>query len=221
MAWSPQSWQSKPAAQQPAYPDQAALRTALEQLGKLPPLVSSWEIESLKAHLADAAAGKQFLLQGGDCAETFEDCDSTIIANKLKILLQMSLVLVHGLRKRVIRVGRFAGQYAKPRSSDAETRNGQTLPAYRGDIVNRIDFSERGRTPDPMNMLRAYERSALTLNFIRALIDGGFADLHHPEYWDLAFVKHSPRAVEYQRSSSRLDSRCASWKLWQARPSAR
>jgi 3-deoxy-7-phosphoheptulonate synthase len=219
--------------QQPCYPNAEALRRVVEQLAHLPPLVTSWEIETLKSQLAEAAAGKRFLLQGGDCAETFDDCESSAIANKLKILLQMSLVLVHGMRKRVIRVGRFAGQYAKPRSNDVETRtiselkhrgHGEhretkyeepssapavssvassredqiTLPSYRGDIVNRPEFTVGDRTPDPLNMLRAYERSALTLNFIRALIDGGFADLHHPEYWDLGFVKHSPRADEYQ-----------------------
>lgn len=201
--WSPTSWQSAsggPAAQQPNYPDPAALTKVIEQLAKLPPLVTSWEIESLKSQLAEAARGERFLLQGGDCAESFDDCESTAIANKLKILLQMSLVLVHGMRKRVIRVGRFAGQYAKPRSNDVETRGGVAgaLPAYRGDIVNRPEFTAAGRTPDPQNLLRGYERAALTLNFIRALIDGGFADLHHPEYWDLGFVKHSPRAAEYQ-----------------------
>jgi len=196
--WSPTSWQSKPATQQPNYPDAAARDRALEQLSHLPPLVTSWEIESLKGQLGEAASGQRFLLQGGDCAESFDDCESTAIANKLKILLQMSLVLVHGTRKRVTRVGRFAGQYAKPRSSDTETRNGTTLPAYRGDLINRADFTPQSRTPDPQLMLRGYERSALTINFIRALIDGGFADLHHPEYWDLGFVKHSPRATEYQ-----------------------
>lgn len=201
--WSPTSWQAKHAAQQPCYPDQAALDRVVTQLAKLPPLVTSWEIETLKSQLAEAAQGRRFLLQGGDCAESFDDCESTVVANKLKILLQMSLVLVHGMRKRVIRIGRFAGQYAKPRSSDVETRNGsggsQSLPAYRGDIVNRVEFTQAARTPDPLNLLRGYERAALTLNFIRALIDGGFADLHHPEYWDLGFVKHSPRGEEYQR----------------------
>jgi len=198
MSWSPTSWQSKPATQQPQYPDAAARDRALEQLSRLPPLVTSWEIESLKAQLGEAASGGRFLLQGGDCAESFDDCESTAIANKLKILLQMSLVLVHGTRKKVTRVGRFAGQYAKPRSNDSETRNGTTLPAYRGDLINRSEFTPQSRTPDPQLMLRGYERSALTINFIRALIDGGFADLHHPEYWDLGFVKHSPRAAEYQ-----------------------
>jgi len=169
------------------------------QLSRLPPLVTSWEIESLKTQLAEAADGRRFLLQGGDCAERFEECDSSVIASKLKILLQMSMVLVHGTRKRIIRVGRFAGQYAKPRSDENETRNGVTLPSYRGDLINRPGFTEAQRTPQPELMLRGYERAALTLNFIRSLIDGGFADLHHPEYWDLDFVQHSSRAAEYQR----------------------
>lgn len=197
--WSPQSWQRRVAAQQPTYPSQEALDTALARLSRLPPLVTSWEIESLRRQLADAAAGERFLLQGGDCSESFEDCESGVIAAKLKILLQMSLVLVHGGKKRVIRVGRFAGQYAKPRSSDNETRSGVTLPAYRGDMINRVNFAPEDRIPDPELLLRGYERSALTINFIRALIDGGFADLHHPEYWELGFVHRSPLAEEYTR----------------------
>jgi 3-deoxy-7-phosphoheptulonate synthase len=138
-----------------------------------------------------------FVLQGGDCAESFDDCRSEPIAAKLKILLQMSLVLVHGTRKPVIRIGRIAGQYAKPRSADSETRGDVTLPAYRGDLVNRDAFTAEDREPDPTLMLRAYERAALTLNFIRALTDGGFADLHHPEQWDISFAKHSPHAAQY------------------------
>ena len=197
--WTPTSWQAFEAKQQPIYEDQVALAQAVEQLGKLPPLVTSWEIESLKTQLAEVADGRRFLLQGGDCAEVFRECESPIIANKLKILLQMSLVLVHGGKRRVIRLGRFAGQYAKPRSDDFETRDGKSLPSYRGDLVNHLEFDEGNRTNDPERLLRGYERSALTLNFIRSLVDGGFADLHHPEYWDLDFVKHSPRAVEYQK----------------------
>jgi len=161
--------------------------------------VTSWEIEALKTQLADAAAGRRFLLQGGDCAERFDECESSAIAAKLKILLQMSLVLVHGGRCPVIRVGRFAGQYAKPRTADLETRGALSLPAYRGDIVNGPSFEPQERRPDPERLLHAHARAALTLNFIRALIDGGFADLHHPEYWDLEWVGHSPLAVEYQR----------------------
>lgn len=197
--WRPDSWQRKPAAQQPVYPDPAALQAVLKQLARLPPLVTSWEVESLKNQLAEAARGERFLLQGGDCSESFEDCEAGVIAAQLKILLQMSLVLMHGGRKRVIRVGRFAGQYAKPRSVDTETRNGVVLPAYRGDLINRPGFEAAERIPDPTRLLRGYERAALTVNFIRALIDGGFADLHHPEYWELSFVGKSPLAAEYTR----------------------
>ncbi|HET9351638.1 MAG TPA: 3-deoxy-7-phosphoheptulonate synthase class II, partial [Burkholderiales bacterium] len=144
------------------------------------------------------------LLQGGDCAETFADCESDQIARKLKILLQMSLVLLHGLKMPVIRVGRFAGQYAKPRSADTETRGDVTLPSYRGDLVNRPGFTAAEREPDPELLLRAYERAALTLNFVRALIDGGFADLHHPEYWNLGFVEHSPWKDKFERIAASI-----------------
>jgi 3-deoxy-7-phosphoheptulonate synthase len=195
--WTPDSWRTKPALQQPVYADADALARAVEELAELPPLVTSWEVESLKAQLALASTGRAFLLQGGDCAETLADCRPSAITAKLKILLQMSLVLVWGLRTAVVRVGRFAGQYAKPRSSDEEEHDGRSLPSYRGDLINRAPFTALDRQPDPQLLLRGYERSALTLNFIRALVDGGFADLHHPEYWDLGFVEHSPRAREY------------------------
>ena len=197
--WTPQSWQRKPAVQQPSYPDAGALAAALAQLHELPPLVTSWEVLALKRKIADAAEGRCFLLQGGDCAESFADCTSPLISNRLKVLLQMSLVLVHGLKLPVVRVGRFAGQYAKPRSADTETRGGETLPCYRGDIVNAPEFDARARQPDSQRLLLAHSRSALTMNFIRSLIDGGFADLHHPEYWDLAWVEHSPLQDEYRR----------------------
>jgi 3-deoxy-7-phosphoheptulonate synthase len=197
--WTPESWQGRVAAQQPTYPDVDELRRIVAVIGRLPPLVTSWEVEALKKHLARAARGETFVLQGGDCAESFDDCSPESISGKLKILLQMSLVLVHGTRKSVIRVGRIAGQYAKPRSTDLETRGDVTLPAYRGDLVNRDGFSTAERTPDPTLMLRAYERAALTLNFIRALADGGFADLHHPEYWDMSFAAGSVHAEAYGR----------------------
>ena len=197
--WSPTSWQSRPAAQQPTYPDQDYLAEAVRQLSSLPPLVTSWEVERLRVQLAEAAEGKRFLLQGGACAERFDQCSANIITNKLKILLQMSLVLTYGLKRKIIRVGRFAGQYAKPRSDDLEEREGVSLPSYRGELVNGSDFTPEDRIPDPERMLRGHHHSALTLNFIRSLVDGGFADLHHPEYWDLDFVHHSPRAQEYQR----------------------
>ena len=197
--WSPTSWQSADVRQQPTYGDPEAVEAVAARLAVLPPLVTSWEVETLRGQLASAARGERFVLQGGDCAESFAECTSDSITAKLKILLQMSLVLTHSLKKRVTRIGRFAGQYAKPRSADMETRAGETLPSYRGDLVNSLDFTAEAREPDPLNLLRGYQRSALTLNFIRGLIDGGFADLHHPEYWNLDFVGHSRNAAEYQR----------------------
>lgn len=199
MSWAPDSWRRRRASQQPLYPDTAEVDRVVDELASLPPLVTSWEVEDLKRQLAAAARGEMFLLQGGDCAESFADCTAPAITSKLKILLQMSLVLVHGSHRRVIRVGRFAGQYAKPRSADREERDGASLPSYRGDLINRTPFTREDRVPDPELMLRGYERAALTLNFIRSLVDGGFADLHHPEYWDLDFVEHSPLAAEYQK----------------------
>ncbi len=197
--WHPASWHSRPATQQPRYADPAALARAVDSLGRLPPLVVSWEIEALRAKLGQAQRGEAFLLQGGDCAESFADCESDSIARRLKILLQMSLVLLQGLKTPIVRVGRFAGQYAKPRSADTETRDGVTLPCYRGDNVNRPGFTAAEREPDPELLLRGYERASLTLNFVRALIDGGFADLHHPEYWDLGFMRHAPARDAYQK----------------------
>ena len=198
-AWHPASWQGRPAQQQPTYEDPAALAQVVAELSRLPPIVVSWEIEALRERLAAAQRGQAFLLQGGDCAETFADCESDSIAKKLKILLQMSLVLLHGLKKPIVRVGRMAGQYAKPRSAETESRDGVTLPSFRGDLVNRPEFTAAARRADPQLLLRGYERAALTLNFARALVDGGFADLHHPEYWDLGFVKHAPLKDAYQR----------------------
>src|SRR5579871_5437763 len=197
--WHPASWQSLKAAQQPVYDDADALSRVVAELSRLPPIVVSWEIENLRERLAAVQRGEGFLLQGGDCAETLAECESDRIAKQLKVLLQMSLVLLSGLKKPVVRIGRMAGQYAKPRSADFETRDGVTLPAYRGDLVNRPDFTAAARRPDPQLLLRGYERAALTLNFVRALVDGGFADLHHPEYWDLGFVKHAELKDAYQR----------------------
>ncbi|MEO8001390.1 MAG: 3-deoxy-7-phosphoheptulonate synthase class II [Arenimonas sp.] len=197
--WTPTSWRARTALQQPTYPDMEALAGVQNELSQLPPLVTSWEILALKKQLAEAQEGKRFLLQGGDCAESFSDCESGLISNRLKVLLQMSLVLVHGLRLPVVRVGRFAGQYAKPRSTDTETKDGVTLPSYRGDFINQPEFTEAARIPDPRRMVKGHARSAMTMNFVRALIDGGFADLHHPEYWDLDWVSHSPLSDEYHK----------------------
>ncbi|MFC5740524.1 class II 3-deoxy-7-phosphoheptulonate synthase [Dyella tabacisoli] len=197
--WSPQSWRHRPAQQQPQYENHAALTQATDKLARLPPLVTSWEAQELKRALAEAQEGRRFLLHGGDCAESFVDCTSDIIVNRLKVLLQMSLVLAHGLKQPVIRVGRFAGQYAKPRSNDLEIRDGQSLPSFRGDIVNGPEFDEASRRIDPERLFDAYAHSALTLNFTRALVDSGFGDLRHPEHWKLDWIEHSPRAVEYRR----------------------
>jgi 3-deoxy-7-phosphoheptulonate synthase len=197
--WSPTSWQRKTTLQQPTYRDPGALERAVLALSRLPPIVVSWEVDELHRHLAAAQRGESFILQGGDCAESLENCSSERVVEQLKILLQMSLVLTHGLKKPIVRVGRMAGQYAKPRSTDMETKDGVTLPSYRGDIVNRAPFDAASREPDPELLLRGYERAALSLNFVRALIDGGFADLHHPEYWDLEFMRHSPKYEEYKR----------------------
>lgn len=175
------------------------MERAIGDLSRLPPIVTSWEVEALKDQIAAAQRGEAFVLQGGDCAESFDDCTSESIVAKLKILLQMSLVMLHGLKMPVVRVGRMAGQYAKPRSADTETVAGTALPSYRGDLVNRSPFTADDRIPDPQLILRGYERAALTLNFVRSLIDGGFADLHHPEYWDLDWVGHSKMADKYQQ----------------------
>jgi len=210
--WSPQSWKSRLEAQQVRYTDADALQIACAKLRTLPPLVTSWEIERLKSELAEAQRGERFILQGGDCAETLADCRPEVITNKLKILLQMSLVLIHELKRPVTRVGRFAGQYAKPRSNPTESgeHNGSRieLPSYFGDLVNRADFTPEARTPNPHLMVRGYQHAAMTLNFIRSLLEGGFADLHHPEYWDLSFFEHADLAPDrkavYQRMTATL-----------------
>jgi len=208
VGWSPESWRASPVSQDVHYEDTVALAESVGKLRALPPLVTSWEVERLKSLIADAQEGTRFVLQGGDCAETVADCRSSTIVNKLKILLQMSLVLIHGGKRPVVRVGRFAGQYAKPRSSPTESRNGVTLPSYFGDLVNRPEFTPEARRADPHLMLIAYEHAALTLNFIRSLSGGGFADLHHPEVWDLSFLKRadlpSELRDEYVRTCRQL-----------------
>ena len=197
--WTPDSWQSRLAQQQPVYENDSEVSAVLKSLSELPPLVTAWEVDKLQRQLADAAAGNCFVLQGGDCSESFGDCNATTILRKLKVLIQMSLVLICGSKQRIVRVGRIAGQYAKPRSTNTETREGVELPSYRGDIINRSGFTKDDRTPDPQLLLRAYERSALTINYIRALSEGGFADLHHPENWDLEFVRNTSGSRTYQQ----------------------
>ncbi|MEE8463428.1 MAG: 3-deoxy-7-phosphoheptulonate synthase, partial [Gammaproteobacteria bacterium] len=202
--WHPASWQNRTASQMLPYPDPNKVADVLARLSRLPPLVTSWEVERLKTELAEAQRGERFLLQGGDCAERFDECNSELIAKKLKILMQMSLVLLYGLKKPLVRVGRIAGQYAKPRSTDTETRDGISLPTFRGDLINKAGFTPEERTPDPELMLEGYQKASLTLNFIRALVDSGFADLHHPEYWDMDFASHSSLEEEYRHIVSSI-----------------
>ncbi len=203
-AWSPSSWRGRPIRQQPAYRDQAAVERALARVKELPPLVAPGEVDALRRHLADAAAGRAFLLQGGDCAERFQDCSKEPIEAKLKILLQMSLVLTFSARLPVIRVARMAGQYAKPRSADTELVDGIELPSYRGDHVHRIEATPEAREPDPERLVEAWLRSAATLNYVRALLDGGFADLHEPQHWKLHFVRSDAHRVRYEALVERI-----------------
>ncbi len=203
--WTPDSWRDRPAAQQADYDDPAELDDALKTLSRLPKIVTSWEVEKLKRLLAEVARGERFLLQGGDCSERFADCDPRIIDAKLKVMLMMGAVLVHGAGKPVVRVGRIAGQYAKPRSKPTETRDGVTLPSYRGDLVNRPEFTPAARRPDPRNMLEGHYRAAMTLNFIRGLLSGGFGDAHHPEVWDLSFVQDPAKRELYADITRRME----------------
>ncbi len=202
MTWSPHSWRPLPIQQQPDYADPEAVHRALEHVRALPPLVHPGEVDALRTQLAEAAVGKRFLLQGGDCAERFIDCARAPIEQKLKILLQMSLVLTWAARTPVIRVARMAGQYAKPRSRNYETIDGVEVPSYRGDHVNHVN--QDNREPDPERLVQAYFHSAATLNYIRALLDGGFADLHHPEHWDLGFFRSASRRQEYEEMLERI-----------------
>lgn len=196
--WSPVSWKEFPIKQLPDYPDQEELEEVYKELSEYPPLITSWEVAALKKKLADVGAGKSFLLQGGDCAESFDDCKAPKVVNLLKVLLQMSFILIHEMGIPVLRVGRIAGQYAKPRSRNYETVNGEEIPNYRGDLINSIEPKLEARIPDPQRLIKGYNKSALTLNFLRALADEGFADLHHPEYWELDFMKQNTYYQEYE-----------------------
>ncbi|CAN5798475.1 hypothetical protein BH11MYX4_BH11MYX4_52340 [soil metagenome] len=197
--WSPETWKTKPVAQAITYEDPAAVEAVFAKLRRLPPLVTSWEIEELKSLIADAQEGRRLLLQGGDCAEMLDECESEKIAAKLKILIQMSIVLIRSARRPVIRIGRFAGQYAKPRSRPTEVRGGVELPSYFGDLVNRSDFTPEARKPDPQLLLTGYLHAAVTLNFVRALSAGGFADLRRPEYFDLSYFERADLSPELSK----------------------
>src|ERR1700745_1620950 len=205
MSWSPQTWRTCPIAQAPRYPDPAALAVVETELHAAPPLIFAGEARALKAQLARAAAGEAFLLQGGDCAESFAEFHANALRDTVKVLLQMAVVLSYAGGVPVVKVVRMAGQFAKPRSQPTETIDGVTLPSYRGDIVNGIAFDAAARAPDPARMLRAYNQSAITLNLLRAFTQGGFADLARVQQWNQAFVAASPQGERYRELSLRIE----------------
>jgi 3-deoxy-7-phosphoheptulonate synthase len=200
------SWQSLPAAQQPEWPDHEALRKSLADLASYPPLVFAGECDQLRTRLAAVARGEAFLLQGGDCAEAFDGVSADQIRNKLKTLLQMAVVLTYAASVPVVKIGRIAGQYSKPRSKSTETRDGVTLPVYRGDSVNGFAFTEESRRPDPERLKRMYNASASTLNLVRAFTTGGYADLRQVHAWNQDFVRNSPSGQRYERLAKEIDS---------------
>ncbi|MBK8463416.1 MAG: 3-deoxy-7-phosphoheptulonate synthase class II [Nigerium sp.] len=193
------------AAQQPNYPDAAALADAVGELRQRPPLVFAGECDDLRSRIADVAAGRAFLLQAGDCAETFGTVTAANIRNALRVQLSMAVVLQYAAQVPVVKVGRLAGQYAKPRSSDTETRDGVTLPSYRGDAVNGIDFTPEARAHDPRRLVEVYNNSAATLNLVRAFVSGGFADLRTVHSWNADFVRNSPVEATYEQLSAEIE----------------
>ena len=207
--WTPDSWRNHPIRQVPAYPDPSALQAMETKLRGYPPLVFAGEARRLKQALGMAADGRAFVLQGGDCAESFSDFTGNIIRDTFRVLLQMAVVLTFGASVPVVKMGRIAGQYAKPRSSDTETQGDETLPTYRGDIVNGPEFTREARVPDPARMETGYFQSAGTLNLLRAFAGGGYADLHEVHRWNLDFVSRSPLAERYRDLSARIDETLA------------
>jgi 3-deoxy-7-phosphoheptulonate synthase len=208
-AWSPDSWRNSPIVQVPVYQDEDKLQEAERELRHFPPLVFAGEARRLKRSLADVAQGRAFLLQGGDCAESFAEFHPNNIRDMFRVLLQMAVVLTFGAAVPVVKVGRLAGQFAKPRSSDTETIEGVTLPAYRGDMINGMEFTPEARAPQPERMIRAYNQSASTLNLIRAFAQGGYADLNQVHLWNLSFVADSPQGHRYRDLADRLDEALA------------
>jgi 3-deoxy-7-phosphoheptulonate synthase len=202
--WSPDSWRSKEALQLPNYPDQSKVKETEDIIRQMPPLVFAGEARRLKAHLAKVANGEAFLLQGGDCAESFAEFNAIKIRDTFRVLLQMSVAMTYGGSIPVVKMGRMAGQFAKPRSADMETIDGVTLPSYRGDIINSLEFTEEARIPSPKRMLRAYNQSAATLNLLRAFAKGGYADLHKISKWTLEFTENTAQAKRYEEISERI-----------------
>ncbi|EGD74339.1 3-deoxy-7-phosphoheptulonate synthase [Salpingoeca rosetta] len=201
-SWSPSSWRTKHIAHQPRYEDVKHLSQVTDQLKSLPPIVQPEEVDDLKRYLGEVAAGKRFILQGGDCAERFVDCRQDRIEAKVKIMLQMSLVLVWGARVPLVRIGRMAGQFMKPRSSDTEVVDGKTVETYKGDSINAFDPADR--KPDPERLLKAYFFASTTMNYVRGLMSCGFADLHHPSAWDLSFVRNTDKQRNYREMTERI-----------------
>jgi 3-deoxy-7-phosphoheptulonate synthase len=202
--WTPSTWRSRPIKQVPDYPDAAALASVEARLKTYPPLVFAGEARNLTAGLAQVAEGKAFLLQGGDCAESFAEFHPDNIRDTFRVILQMAVVLTYAGALPVVKVGRIAGQFAKPRSEDTETQSGVTLPSYRGDNINSIEFDAKGRVPDPGRLLQAYGQSAATLNLLRAFATGGYADLHNVHRWTLDFIAGSPSSEKYRALASRI-----------------
>ncbi|MEU4835881.1 class II 3-deoxy-7-phosphoheptulonate synthase [Streptosporangium sp. NPDC023615] len=212
------SWRRLPAAQQPEWPDRDELDKVVSELKGLPPLVFAGECDNLKADLAAVTRGEAFVLQGGDCAETFAGATADDVRNKLKTLLQMAIVLTYAAKVPVVKIGRMAGQYAKPRSKNSETREGVELPAYRGDMVNGFDFTPEARIPDPWRLLRAYHSSAVTLNLVRAFTKGGYADLRQVHAWNQDFVIESPAGKRYEQLAREIDQALAFMRACGAEP---
>lgn len=202
--WTPDSWRNFPIQQQPNYKDQALLKSVEDQIHSFPPLVFAEETRELRKQLGDVAQGRGFLLQGGDCAESFSDFNAANIRDTFKVMLQMAVVLTFGGKVPVTKIARVAGQYAKPRSSDFETIDGISLPSYRGDNVNSFEFTEEAREPDPNRLITAYHHSASTLNLLRAFAQGGLADLHQVNRWNMSFVASNPNRERYQHLADRI-----------------
>ncbi len=203
--WNPSSWREKPILQQPTYPDQEALNKVLAELKNYPPLVFAGEVRNLKEQLAKVTKGDAFLLQGGDCAESFSEFHANNIRDTFKVLLQMAVVMTYAGGVPVVKIGRLGGQFAKPRSSDTETQNGVTLDSYRGDIINSVEFTKEARTPDPQRMIKAYNQSAATLNLLRAFASGGLADLHQVHKWNLDFAHQSEVSKKYEELAEQIE----------------
>lgn len=202
--WTPSSWHDLPAAQQPTYDDQEAYHQVLRTIRSYPPVVYPGEVDNLKEQIAQAARGQRFILQGGDCVERFTDCTAASIINKIKILLQMSVILTYGMGKPVLKVGRIAGQFAKPRSNEAEVVGGRRMLTYRGDSINSDEADPAKRRPDPNRLLTSYYHAAATLNYVRSMIGGGFADLHHPYTWNLFSIEKTEQWADYREVVERI-----------------